>query len=102
MPLIGDGDVVHPVVVGESDFGGVGAVVELHDHAFDVGLENGGGCAGVAGASVVVDEDGALGELIGWGGELHGVSMRFFVGGSMLGDANGRFWFFKRGGQDEK
>jgi hypothetical protein len=56
----------------------------------------------VAGASVVVDYDGSLCELIGRGGELHGVSMRFFVGRSMLGDANGRFWFFKRGGQDEK
>ncbi len=56
----------------------------------------------MAGAPVVVDEDGALGELIGKGGELHGVSMRFFVGGSMRGDENGRFWFFKRGGQDEK
>jgi hypothetical protein len=42
MPLIGDGDVVHPVVVGESDFGGVGAVVELDDHVSSVGLENGG------------------------------------------------------------
>jgi hypothetical protein len=65
--LIGNGDVVHPVVVGEGDFGGVGAVVELHDHAFDVGLENGGGGAGVAGASVVVDYDGSLCELIGRG-----------------------------------
>jgi hypothetical protein len=32
----------------------------------------------VAGASVVVDEDGALFEFIGVNGEFHGVSMRFF------------------------
>ena len=40
--LIGDSDVVHPVGVGKGDFGGVGAVVELDDHASSVGLENGG------------------------------------------------------------